>query len=398
MAKTTPGVKTWLTRILVLLVFVPGALGGPQTGWGSPEKLEVRRLGLSRVGDQSLLTIILNHPGEARVTPREVAGKPQLVVDFPLAQPGRLPLVLSGDEVLVEKIRTTAMPAGGGVRIILEISPDKPYTFWRQSRPASGGQALFLVGLRASPVPVREPAAVPEPAETKETYKEEVKPEPGAEKFFLPEGKGLELKGGYAEIGRLIPKAKPLLGFLENDGWNITESQDYDRPGQRLSRGFVLTNHKYPELTVKIVNLPANTPGSPHINIITLCFEKLSGEAAVKYQQLRKMTFPQIKTKFEDIGDFFDDALKPLRVELRKQCQTLALRLAPFLENFLKAASPQNPKTAALALKYIREKVSSRFEGVQYTLSENPLVILNLVDFLYIRIYYLESGLGGSHG
>jgi glutaredoxin 3 len=36
-------------------------------------------------------------------------------------------------------------------------------------------------------------------------------------------------------------------------------------------------------------------------------------------------------------------------------------------------------------MKHIREKVSPRFEGVQYTLSEKPLVFLNLVDFFYIK-------------
>ncbi|OGP74065.1 MAG: hypothetical protein A2Y80_04420 [Deltaproteobacteria bacterium RBG_13_58_19] len=360
--------------------------------------MEVRRLGLSRVGDQSLLTIVLNHAGEGKVTPRDAPGKPQLVVDFPLAQAGRLPAVLAGDEVLVEKIRTESLPGGVGVRIILELYPNKPYTYWRQSRPGSGGQAIFLVGLKPGPGSTREPAAVPEPARPPDLFQKEVKPEPGAEKFFPPEGKGIELKGGYAELGRLIPKAKPLLHFLETGGWHITESQDYDRPGQRLSRGFVLTNRQYPEMAVKIVNLPANTPGSPNINIITLSFDNLTGETVDKYRQLRKLSFAQIKTNFEDIGDFFDEALKPLRVELRKQCQTLAERYAALLQNFLKQVCPQDPKVGDLVMKYVREKVSPRFEGVQHTMSEDPLVILNLVDFLYIRIYYLDSGPGGSHG
>jgi hypothetical protein len=41
-------------------------------------------------------------------------------------------------------------------------------------------------------------------------------------------------------------------------------------------------------------------------------------------------------------------------------------------------------------MKHIRDKVSPRFEGVQYTLSEKPLVFLNLVDFLYIKVYYVD--------
>ena len=42
-------------------------------------------------------------------------------------------------------------------------------------------------------------------------------------------------------------------------------------------------------------------------------------------------------------------------------------------------------------MDHVREKVNPRFEGVQYTVSENPLVILNLVDFLYVKVYFLET-------
>jgi len=35
--------------------------------------------------------------------------------------------------------------------------------------------------------------------------------------------------------------------------------------------------------------------------------------------------------------------------------------------------------------------VNPRFEGVQYTISENPLIILNQVDFLYVKVFYLSS-------
>ena len=41
-------------------------------------------------------------------------------------------------------------------------------------------------------------------------------------------------------------------------------------------------------------------------------------------------------------------------------------------------------------MNHVREKVSPRFEGVQYTVSENPLIILNQVDFLYVKVYYLD--------
>ena len=42
-------------------------------------------------------------------------------------------------------------------------------------------------------------------------------------------------------------------------------------------------------------------------------------------------------------------------------------------------------------MSHVREKVNPRFEGVQYTVSENPLIILNQVDFLYVKAYFLDS-------
>ena len=47
-------------------------------------------------------------------------------------------------------------------------------------------------------------------------------------------------------------------------------------------------------------------------------------------------------------------------------------------------------------MNHVRAKVSPRFEGVQFTVSENPLVILNLVDFLGVKVYYLENPVGGG--
>ena len=47
-------------------------------------------------------------------------------------------------------------------------------------------------------------------------------------------------------------------------------------------------------------------------------------------------------------------------------------------------------------MKLVNQKVSPRFEGVQYTVSEKPLVILNLVDFLYVKVYLLDASQGGG--
>lgn len=188
-----------------------------------------------------------------------------------------------------------------------------------------------------------------------------------------------------------MPKARNLLEFLRGEGWTIDEAQSYDRPGQRFSRGFTLTNRQYPEIAVRIAHLPPNAPAAPTINIIDLSMENLQGEVSNKYRELRQWNFAKIKGKFEDIGDFFDEAMKPLRLEIRKRCQELAIRYSPLITNFLQRAAPRHPKLADEAIADIRKKISPRFEGVQYTLSENPLIILNLVDFLYLRVYFVES-------
>ena len=58
------------------------------------------------------------------------------------------------------------------------------------------------------------------------------------------------------------------------------------------------------------------------------------------------MEFRKIKQDYEDIGDFFDDALKPLRVKLREETKALVLSHAAVFQNFLKRACPQNPQVA----------------------------------------------------
>ena len=197
--------------------------------------------------------------------------------------------------------------------------------------------------------------------------------------------------GSFDELKSLLPKAGSLLQSLENDGWTVSESHTYDRPGTRFSRDFALANPKYPELAVKILYLPADAPGTPNIGIIDLTTDNLQDETASKYQELRHWDFARIKKHYEDIGDFFEDALKPLRVKLREETRTLALRDEVVFQNFLKAASNGNPQVADKVMAHVREKVNPRFEGVQYTISENPLIILNQVDFLYVKVFYLGS-------
>jgi hypothetical protein len=361
-----------------------------------------------------MLTVILDRAANPKVSPYTGADRAQVVVDFSQARAGKLPKRLAGDDVLVKNVRTEISDAG--VKIILEMFPKKPYTLKREIRPLSGGLAMFRLGLQADPTaaPVKQPpkAAMPAPQEplappapepsdlaTPETpttsprapTAEEPPPvTPVPQEPVAPPVISAAPTGTFAELYKLMPQAKKLLEFLRGEGWTVAQARSYDRPGKRFSRGFQLTNRRYPELRVRIAHLPPNTPAAPYINIIDLSMENLLGPTPDKYRQLRTWNFAKIKTKFEDIGDFFDDALKPLRVEIRQKCQGLALRYSHLITNFLRQADPGNPKLGDEVITLIRKKVSPRFEGVQYTLSENPLIILNLVDFLYIRVFYIS--------
>lgn len=379
----------WVGMLCLCLGLLPGA----DAAWGRSAALEVRRVGLSRVEENTMLTVVLSRAAEPRISTRSERGKPQLVVEFPQAQAGRLPRVMAGDDLLVEQVVTESSP-GMGVKIVLELYPEQPYKFWRRSSAGAAGQVLFTLGLtpdptaaQMRPMPAPEPRVTPEPPLASGPEP----PLPGPEEGGYKEERGTAAAGTFGEIQRLIPKAGPLLQGLQTDGWVVSDSHTYDRPGQRFSRDFVITNPQYPELAVKIVNLPANAPNVPSINIITLTTDKLTSEAANEYRGLRQWSFSQIKQKFEDIGDFFEDALKPLRIKLREETKSLVLRRAQVFTTFLQRACPQNPRVGQQVMDHVKEKVNPRFEGVQYTISENPLVILNMVDFLYVKVFFLES-------
>jgi hypothetical protein len=403
------GLPTWAAKpvrslawLLVLLFCLS------HHAWGAGGAVEVRRLGLSKVAEDTLLTVILDRAATPQVSSRQVSGKPQLVVDFPGARAGLLPRRLEGDALLVQQVLTETAAPGGGVRIILDLYPEKPFTYWKLNRPGAGGQTLFILGLKsdskarpvqARVVPSTEPEPVPTAPPPDEFQERETKPNPslpGEDGGGYQEPRGNVAPGSFAELRRLMPKAAQLLQGLETEGWAVSESNRYDRPGKRFSRDFILNNRKYPELVVKIAYLPANVPNTPNISIIMLSTENVTGETATEYRGLRQWSFAKIKGKYEDIGDFFDDALKPLRVKLREQTKSVALRDAAVFQNFLKLACPANPQVADQVMNHVRAKVSPRFEGVQFTVSENPLVILNLVDFLYVKVYYLETSSGGG--
>jgi len=387
--------KVWYGRLRLAWLFCLclGLLAAATAAWGRNAAVEVRRLGLSPVGENTMLTVMLSRAAEPRVSTRTQGGKPQLVVEFPQAQAGRVPVRLAGDDVLVEQVRTESAP-GGGVKIVLDLFPETPYKFWRQSRGGPGGQT-FILGLTPDPTAVQaRQAPVPEPpsAPGAMAQTEPEPPPPAPEDYGVKEERGAVATGSFAELKRLIPKAGPLLQGLESDGWVVSEARTYDRPGQRFSRDFILTHRQYPELSVKIANLPGNAPNVPSINIIMLTTDNLRGETADKYRNMRQWSFSKIKQHFEDIGDFFDDALKPLRIKLRNETKNVALRDARVFQSFLQRACPQKPELSKKFMEHVNEKVNQRFEGVQYTLSEDPLVIQNMVDFLYVKVFFLEAG------
>jgi hypothetical protein len=398
--------------LLILGAFI--ALCSPSECRAFAQGVEVRNLGLSRLGGRTMLTVILDRAANPTVSPYTGVDRAQVVVDFSKARAGKLPEGLAGDDVLVKKVRTEVSEAG--VKIILEMFPERPYIMKREIRPLSGGLAMFRLGLEADPsgTPVKEPpaSAMPAPQEplappepksqdratqqAPATSSEEQTPgepapvAPTPQEPVAPPATLAAPTGTFAELYQLMPQAKGLLDFLRGEGWTVAQARSYDRPGKRFSRGFHLTNSRYPELQVKIAHLPPNAPAAPSINIIDLSMDNLLGQAPDEYRNLRQWNFGKIKTKYEDIGDFFDEALKPLRVEIRKKCQELALRYSHFIVNFLRQVVPGNPQLADKAITLIRKKVNPRFEGVQYTLSDNPLIMLNLVDFLYVRVYYIQ--------
>lgn len=395
-----PGFKksALVVAIIFLLAGPSPSLWAPKAAQASQEVVEVRHVGLSRVGEQTLLTVILNRQAAPLIAQRSAAGIPQMVIDFPQARAGVLPPQQFGDDRLVKRVLTQVTPSGRGVQVILEMDPQRPYTWWRKTQTLKSGQIAFIIGLKTEGAPSQAQMLPPPPPEPSLRIEErQPEPAPAPEPQWTPPPSGPRPVGGFAELRHLMPQAAPLWQFLEKDGWSVLEAKDYDRPGRRFSRGFTLTNPRYPEAVVNIAHIPANSPGAPDINVVDLDFERLNSPTAREYREMKQWDFARIKGKYEDIGDFFDDALKPLRVKLRKECQDLALRWSSLIQEFVRHAAPQRPQAAEEVMTHIKAKVNPRFEGVQFTVSEKPLLILNLMDFLYIRAYYLGNTSGGGH-
>ena len=145
----------------LLILGIGFAWGLPSPTMAAPPSAEVRNLGISRVGERTMVTVILNQAANPRVTPYTGANRSQVVIEFPQAQAAKLPETQAGDESLVKSVKTEV--SATGVKIIVEMFPDRPYRMSREILPLSHvppGPAVRLQcrsGQRGSPC--RLPAA-----------------------------------------------------------------------------------------------------------------------------------------------------------------------------------------------------------------------------------------------
>jgi lipoprotein-anchoring transpeptidase ErfK/SrfK len=145
--------------------------GFPSPTMAAPPSVEVRNLGISRVGERTMVTVILNQAANPRVTPFTGANRSQVVIEFPQAQAAKLPETQAGDESLVKSVKTEV--SATGVKIIVEMFSDRPYLMSREILPLSKGLAMFRLGLRFDPnaVPAKEaPLAGYPPPPPAQTY------------------------------------------------------------------------------------------------------------------------------------------------------------------------------------------------------------------------------------
>lgn len=401
-------------EFLLLLVIVAGwIIWQPQTGYSQTNALIITQVGLSQIQGTTYLTIILNRADQPRIQPVADRQAPQLFIDFPKARVSNVPTTQAGDQQLVRQVRTVALPGGDGVRIILDLMPGKPYTFWRTSRTGAKGGYHYLVGVKpetkgsAEPSPgltvdrraagvTQETAEAPTPSRTYTPERESTPTASGERTASIDSSRSSGASGEYqrptsgpmSEIYQLMPAAGSALAFLEQKGWGV-QKDSAGRGGAPGARKFLLASSQYPHLSIKIEHVPTRAPGSPGINVIALSTDRLEDSDADKYRQMVRWDMPTIKKHYEDIGDYYDDGLKPLRIRLRERSKAIVLRDYEFFQQFLAAAVPQKPELADNIKKHVQEKANKRLEGAQYTESENPLVIFDMVDFYTLRVYFI---------
>lgn len=143
----------------LLILGIGFAWGLPSPTMAAPPSVEVRNLGISRVGERTMVTVLLNQAANPRVTPYTGANRSQVVIEFPQAQAAKLPETLAGDEILVKSVKTEV--SATGVKIIVAMFPDRPYRMSREILPLSKGLAMFRLGLRFDPNAVQAKEAPP---------------------------------------------------------------------------------------------------------------------------------------------------------------------------------------------------------------------------------------------
>ncbi len=396
-----------LIGILAGWIFWP-----PQFSYSQSNDLIISRVGLSQAQGTTFLTMILSRAEQPKIQPVADRQAPQLLIDFPKARVFNVPVAQAGDQQLVKQVRTVALPGGDGVRIILDLIPGRPYTFWRSSRDGSKGGYQYMVGIRPdsqggegySPglvVDRRASTVTQETAETSpppRTYpsERESTPPTSEERASYGESRSSAASSDYqrpssgelGEIARLMPAAGPALGFLEQKGWSV-QKDSAGRSGSPGSQKFLLASTRYPNLSITVEHIPTRAAGSPSINVIALSTDKLADSDADKYRQMVRWDMAAIKKHYEDIGDYYDDGLKPLRIRLRERSKAIVLRDYEFFKQFLEAAVPQKPELPEKIQKHVQDKVNKRLEGAQYTESENPLVMMDMVDFYTLKVYFI---------
>ncbi len=370
------------------------------------DSLIISRLGLSRAQGTTFLTMILSRPVQPKIQPVVDPQSPQLIIDFPQARVFDIPMVQAGDDQLVKQVRTMALPGGDGVRIVAELIPGRPYTYWRTSRTSPRGGYQFIVGIRpeagaAPPAPPPQaaqpsPPAVPTPP-TLPRPEPRVGSTPAPDQATAPRTPPRDYdyqrptSGSLADIYQLMPAAGPVLEFLERQGWTAQKDPG-GRKGSPGSQRFVLSNERHPALSIAAEHIPTRATQMPAVNLLAVSTNKMDDPDANKYRQMVRWDLATIKKHFEDIGDYYDDGLKPLRLRLRERSKAVFLREFDFLQQFLEIAAPGKPGLAAQVKNHLNEKVNKRLEGAQYTESTDPLVIFDMTDFYTLRVYVSGSG------
>jgi hypothetical protein len=111
-------------------------------------KVQKSNLTLSEVGEDTLITVMLESPSNPKIMPSSIPGKSQLLLEFPQGKTTPLPTHIKGNNKLIREILTEPIYPGGGVRIILDLLPDAHFIYWRVSRPVFSGKTIFVLGLK----------------------------------------------------------------------------------------------------------------------------------------------------------------------------------------------------------------------------------------------------------